>query len=758
MFEVRDPKPRPARDAADELRDEAKQQPDPHDETRRRHGVLMECLSQEEDWQAEERYQMSVDEDYHDHLQWSEEDALELINRGQAPLVFNEGRLTVEWISGTEKRTRIDYKVLPREDGDEAGADIKTKIVKYTDDVNLAPFHRSKAFKQAVIGGLGWLEEGINIEPGKERIYCASVDWRHVWRDSKSRELDYNDDARYLFRRKRLDLDYAIALLPDQREHLERAADAREEEVEDEWFLGQRLTSAHDLDYANHTPMQARDRYAYIGTGYADSGRREAVNLIECWYKVPETVRVFSGGPLAGKVFNDADPRHLEQQLDGWSMYQSVAWRMRCMIATEDAPLWDGSSPFRHGRFPLVPIYAYRRARDGMCYGVWRGMRDPQYDLNKRMSKALWAASANRVVAKKGAVEDVEEARTEAARPDMFLEVNDPANIRFEKNAADVQFSMELANQDRMMIRTVGGVTGENLGHDTNATSGKAILAKQEQGSMTTADLFDNLRLAVQLAGKLRLSHIEQFMTERQVIRIVGKNKPVEWLVVNEYDPETGEYRNDITAREADFIVSEQDYRASLQQAALEQLTAMMGQIAAYAPQVVLSVLDLLVDLADIPNKDEMVARIRKATGQRDPAKKPSPDEMAAEQAAQQKQQVQERLGFAKLEADLKETLAKIGKLDSDKAKAAVETLYSAIQAAQIVTLNPGVAPVADVIAKGAGFQDQGGDDPQIPQPGAAPAAQPAQSVQPAPVAPPLQQADGVRTGIQTPAADGVMT
>ena len=63
-------------------------------------------------------------------MQWTQEDAQALIERGQAPLVFNEVKPTIDWIIGTERRTRVDYKILPREKDDEALAEIKTKLMK----------------------------------------------------------------------------------------------------------------------------------------------------------------------------------------------------------------------------------------------------------------------------------------------------------------------------------------------------------------------------------------------------------------------------------------------------------------------------------------------------------------------------------------------------------------------------------------------------------------------------------------------------
>ena len=75
---------------------------------------LMEWYQQERERQAANRYQMALDEDFYDGLQWSEEDILELEARGQAAYVYNKIKPTIDWVIGTEKRTRIDFKVLPR--------------------------------------------------------------------------------------------------------------------------------------------------------------------------------------------------------------------------------------------------------------------------------------------------------------------------------------------------------------------------------------------------------------------------------------------------------------------------------------------------------------------------------------------------------------------------------------------------------------------------------------------------------------------
>lgn len=683
---------------------------------RKRHASLMDVLHDEGDRQQEERYHMAIDEDYNDGLHWRPEDAAALEARGQAPLVFNEGRQTIEWISGMEKRLRKDYKVQPREPGDENGAELKTKLLKYTDDINMTPWVRSQRFKQAVVAGVSYLEEAINPNPEEEILYGGGEDWRNVLRDSRSRDI-MQRDARVMFRRKTIDLDYACALFePVRQESSQRlmveAYRRSEEAFDDEgpWYLGQKLTSASEMGVRKASSFEERGAYMQ-NPGYFDSGRRLSVDLVEAWYRVPQSVEVFVGGNFDGQLLNKDDPRMMWEKKNGAWLRNAVRMRMRVMLCTENTVLWDGDSPFRHGQFSLIPIFAYRRARDGQAYGVWRGMRDLSDDTNKRRSKALWSLSLNRIIADEDAVDDPEALREEAAKPDAIIFKKRGAALQFVENTTDVRGNLDLAAQNLQAMRNIGGVTDENLGLGASSQSGKAILAKQDQGSLTTAELFDNLLIAIKQAGKLRLSHMEQFWTERKAVRITGKSKPIEWVVINEFDPETGAFQNDITQRQADFEVDAQDYRSHLAQAALEQMFDLLGKIATFAPQVVLNVLDLVVQNADIEGKEEWVNRIRKLNGQRDPSKPLTPAEQAEDQMKSKDEAQAAELVKLMGEAELKLKQGLADKATQDAMVANVEAavkrmdvMMSSLEAAGIVMQNPHAIDAADEISTAAGL------------------------------------------------------
>jgi len=749
------------------------------------HGRLMNWFLQERDKQSYNRAEMAIDEDFYDGLQWSDEDVQALIERGQAPLVFNQIKPTVNWLLGTERRTRFDGKVLPREEADEAGAEVKSKLLKYLSDVNRTPFSRSQAFKSQVVAGLGWMEDGISTDPSEELLRTRFVDWKQIYHDSNGKELDLSD-GRYVFRWTWVDLDQAIAMIPS-RENTLRAAALDDNQVgndeDDVWYMGQRVNSESTGDYA-------RTLRRGMGGGF-DNGGRERVKLIECWYRMPVPCKVCrSDDPeaahLSGEKWDPQNPEMAEAYRNGFlSVASHVRQEVRCAIMTESVLLFDGESPYKHNRFPYTPLWCYRRARDGMPYGVVRDIRDAQMDYNKRASKALYILSTVRVVMDKGAVDDIDELRAEVARPDSIITVNPGKKLEISQDKQLAEQHLKLMQFDGQMIRDVGGVTDQNLGNSEGSMSGKAIGKLQDQGTIVTAAIFDNLRLAVQIETEIQLSLLEQFYTAPKVVRIIGENKPIEWLKVNQYDEAEGRYVNDITRSKADFIVAEQDFRASMRQAMFESMMDLVGKL---PPEVGLAMLDMVIDFADVPNKDEMVARIRKLNGQADPSRKPTPEEQQAMAVQQQKAAELEQLSIDKLRADVSKaqneaqallakaqlTAADTERAVADAVEKGVRAAYQALQAAQIVSTIPGVTPTADAILAGAGYQDKGGQDPNIPQQtgelpemtpqpkdgvfiGGAPAGMDMPADAAPEALPELQQADGAMSGIETmTGADGI--
>lgn len=732
------------------------------------HGRLMDWYRQERDKQAENRRQMAIDEDFYDGNQWTEEDAQELVARGQAALVFNKIKPTINWLLGTERRTRIDGRVLPREESDDSRAEVKGKLLKYVNDVNHTVFCRSQAFGDAMKAGVGWMEDAISADPDEELLITNHVPWRDILHDSAGRHLDPSKDARYIFRQRYVDLDYAEALCPDRTNILKQASvkgdDLVNQEDDDTWYMGTRVSST-DIDSAGYTAS----RYTYSGiSSVGAENYRPRVKLIEAWYRMPERVNMMRGGYFDGQVFNPNN-QEMRDAYDSGDCFIVPNARMCMYVAlmTEQHMLYHGKSPYIHNRYPFTPIWCYRRARDGLPYGVIRDIRAPQEDFNKRASKSLHILSSKQVIADVGSVEDIEDTRREVARPDGMIFKKKGTVFEINQDNQLAAQHLELMDRDAQYILDVGGVTEQNLGQDRKQLSGKAIGKLQDQGGVVTTHLFDNLRFSAQLQFEKQLSLIEQYYTQEKVIRIVGEAKPIEWIPINKRDPATGEVLNDITASKADYIIDEADFKASTREAMFEVLMDLLSKL---NPDVALALLDMALDFADVPNKAEMIARVRKINGQRDPNTKPTPEEQAAMADKAQKEAEAAELQQDMLAAQVKEVLAKIEKTIADAAvsqaksiETATQAAFQALQAAQIVATVPGITPIADAVLAGAGYIDQQGQDPNIPAPNVPPMEQgmmPPEQGMPPPeqMAPPpeLMQADGIGQGIETPQSDSI--
>lgn len=703
-------------------------------------------------FQAENRQQMAMDCDYYDSIQWSEEDAQVLISRGQAPLVFNEIKSTIDWMIGTERRSRIDYKILPRRNGPEAAEDAenKTQLLKYLSDVNKSTFKRSDAFENCVKAGVGWLEVGVKGDPTEELLYTRSEDWRNIIYDSNSVERD-GSDMRYLFRSRWIDEDIALAYFPDRKDIIQQAVTnngAIDGDDEEFYYMGA-LVTPEGQDYRS----VSQGRYqSFRGSGNSMPTRMR-VKLKECWYKEPKLKRKFAGGEYDNQEVSES-PEHMKAIEGGYSTYDKLELEVRCMIFCDAGVLYDGPSPYKHGRIPFVPIWCYRRTRDNAPYGQIRTLRDPQDDLNKRRSKAQWILSSNGVVMDEGAVDDIETLREEVSRPDYVIVKKPGKELRRERDIQLAQEHLNLMESDIMHIRNSGGVNNENLGRQTNASSGVALQERKESGSVVTTAPFDNLRFATQLVGEMELSNVEQFYTAEKVVRIVGERGGVRFKELNKID-DSGNVLNDITKFQADFVVSEQDYRSSLRQAMFESLFDIVSRLAQMNPQVALNLLDLVVEMADLPNKDELVTRIRKLNGQADPDKEETPEEVEArmqqDAAMKQEQDMAKQVAIETAKLQLKELKSKSNELDAKAIKTKIEAIYSSLQAAGTIATIPAAAPIADEILKGAGYEDAAvkANTEAISESAQVMQEKPPQIEMPA-------AAQGVRAGIQTPNIEGV--
>jgi hypothetical protein len=667
---------------------------------------LMQWRRQARVAQADNRTEMAIDEDYYDGIQLEPEELRILMQRSQPPLVFNIVKNTINWILGTERKSRIDFRVLPRKKRGAQSAKTKTKLVKYVQDVSAGEFERSQAFTEMVTAGAGWMETGARNN-GDEILFMRQERWRNMWFDHLGLSLD-GSDWRYIFREKWLDLDIAQGMFPERRERLKVIAEGVNSlypYLPDDTVI---------TDNASEFDLES-DLDVLFGGPF--DGSRPRVKMVECWYRMPANVKLLRMldedtpyGTLDGTIFRGDQEDHQYLVRGGYfTTTDASMMTVRCAIWTGATLMQDVLTPYNHNRFPFIPMFCYRRKRDNMPYGVIRDLRDPQSDLNRRRSRALVLLTGNRVIYEKGAFDDPIKAYDEVNRADGMVEINPGKRFEVQKELQLAQAHVEMVRDDERFIESISGVTPENKGTLRKDLSGKAIENIQVQGETTSGTYFDNYFFAFKNMGEILVSLCEQFKDKQEEIRITGDQQKDEFVTINERNGD-GTIHNNITETKADFIVSKQDYRETLRLSMFKMLTELVQSLAQTMPEVALALLDEVIDyMDDLPNKDEIVARIRKINKQHAPEDDMTPEEKAkfaqAEQQEGQKKQALEALQMAMAQVQLAikqaEVTSKKTKAMRDEVEAQMKKLegfLKALEVAATVQAAPGIVAAADQV------------------------------------------------------------
>jgi len=612
--------------------------------------------------QAESRMQRAIDADFYHDKQFTESEKEDYENDGRLPpLQYNSIKQAVNWIIGSYLRQTYDWQILPRTEDDVEPAIRKTKLTKYISDINSASRQDSLAFNDALITGEGWIEVGYETnDDGVQQIVVRHEHWRNIILDSSCRRLDASDATR-LHRSKILDIEQLVTMFPEHKAALQAEAKDREQ-VENDYLY---------QTYNQSGLFQGGSMFMSKAMPY--DGTREAIRVTETWYKYPMLVKMLRGtGKCAGYVFDPENQEHLiALQMGDVEVVQTRRQQMNVCIYTDSTLLFSGVSPHKHNRFPFVRTVAYLDDKTGMPYGVIRALRDPQMSMNVRRNKALHLLSTKRVVMDEGAVDDISQLEEEMARPDSIIVVKPNKKFEVIESPALAESHIRFSQEDDAYIRQASGVTGENLGLPSNATSGIAIQARQEQGSVSTLFVFENAAWAFEKKGQLVLSMIEQYIDKKMQFRLTSdNNSQKDFVSINDGTPET-----DITNSQSDFIVNKQNYHATIRQALAESLLPLASTIASATgnPMAAFAVIDTAVSLTDIPNKEGIMSKLRNALGL------PNPDESDEEKAQREQAQAAEQQKQAALTE--RKVNAEISKIEADVRKANAEADNSLIEA-----------------------------------------------------------------------------
>lgn len=595
-------------------------------------------FNQSADTTRNARKEATIYRDYYDNKQWSDDEIEVLRKRGQPAITDNRIKDKVDYTLGLERKLRTDPKAQPRTPDDELGADAATSALRYVSECNHFPQVKSAVFKNMAIEGFGGAEvivdNGTYSKTQNKKVLIRYVRWDRLYFDGHSLAEDFSD-ARFMGIVKWMDLDEAKVTYP-------------------------KIGDAFDL-FTSQSFTQPSETYDDRPRWF-DRGRKR-VQILEHYYK----------------------------QGDTW--YRVVFSRVGIIEGPAESSYTDSETGKKECPLILQSMYV---DKDGNRYGIVKRYKDLQDEINKRRSKSLHLLSVNQATAEKGAVDDIESARKELARPDGFLEYTPGMKLDIRENADLAEGQFKLLQEAQMSLSATG--PNEALLGTSGDISGRAKQLDQQGGIITLGIQGDNIRFWQKRVMIAAYNRMKQFWSSEQYIRITeGEN--TQFMPVNStYPPnhphvqagkkQAGAPMNVMADMEMDIIIDEAPEVATIQQEDFQALTSLAGDAHVPIPPQALveasglssatkkKVLDAmsgkLPDGTEIPpqvqqmlqQKEQQIQQISQAQQQK------------AQEQIQQEQQLQQQSAEAKLQ--LVQAQAAMDKLKA--AQAGFEAQFGARQ------------------------------------------------------------------------------
>jgi hypothetical protein len=386
---------------------------------------------------------------------------------------------------------------------------------------------------------------------------------------------------------------------------------------------------------------------------------------------------------------------------------------------------------------PIVPVYGDSIIIDGERHliSLVRFAKDPQQMVN------FWRTASTELVAlapkapfigPRGAFNsDAEKWATANNVSHAYIEYDPVGNAPPPQRqpfagppAGAIQESLNASDD----MKAIMGIFDASLGAQGNETSGRAIMARQREGDVSTFNYIDNLSRAIRHAGRIIVDLIPKVYNTERMIRVIhedGSNEHVQISpnaqpqpqeemqeeiegITKVYNLTTGKY--DVTCESGPSYTTKRE----------EASNQMIEFIRAY-PAAAQVVGDLLAKNLDWPGAEEIAERMKALL----PPQLQGQDPKLA-QAQQAIQQLQQALGQLKSEKDLESAKLRIDayNAETNRIKAVgvgmqpQDVQMLVMQTLQQVLASPDILPPQGPPPQGMPPPQQPPQQPQPPQGG----------------------------------------
>lgn len=649
-------------------------------------------------------------------LQWLPEDRRYMEEEvGRKCIEMNEIADAINTALGYQIGNRVDIAFKPRGQGaSEQIASVLSQVSMQVADNVKFQWHETQLFTDGMIQQRGYYETRLRFDDSMQgEIALWVLDPLDVIPDPDAKSYD-PDDWQDVIVTRWLTYDEIEAMYGTKaRKDLE----ARGPQLNEHDF-------GYDMNEVPRNKFGTDDwNYDRQYDAYFNEAGVSRVRIIDRqhWKMTSTRVVVYPTGDI--RTAASATPEKLAYwRSQGCIIMQRPVRRVRWTVSCGcDVLLHDDWSPYQH--FTVVPYFPFFRR--GKTKGGVDDLVGPQELLNKALSQYLhivnstansgWVVEQNSLT--NMTTDDLEEAgaktglvmeyRKGAAKPEKIQPNSVPSGID------------KLVAMGSEKIRSISGQNDAMKGAGGANQSGLAVQSLQFAAQMSLSVPLDNLTRTRHMLAQRWLEMIQQFMDEPRIWRITkmqpNGQKTTQELPTN-MPQDDGQVLNNLTVGEYDVVITEQPAQITYENSQFQQAME-MRKLGLSIPD------DVVLRYSNLADKTEIIDRMNQ---------QPKGDPVAEAKAA-----------LAQAQA----TLAAANATSKN-----VEALFSAIRTAQIITQMPAVTPIADTIAKSAGFKDAD-PAPIYGQPAQAESAAESGQVQPPPAnthpATPDNPQRGMDTGIE---------
>jgi hypothetical protein len=588
------------------------------------------------------RNESETDRDYEDHKQWTEEEVAVLEGRNQAPVVINRIKVKVNLLQGVQKQTRTDPRALPRTPEHEDAADAATDSLRFVADNTDVQQTSSDVFRGEIVWGYAGAIVEVEEKDQDFSVTIERIASDRFYFDPHSRRKDFKD-AKFLGIVIWMDQDEAISTFPKAAEAIEDLLNTVTDSVDGSTF---------------------EDKPTWIDRA------RKRIRVCQHYYKENDTWML---AYFSGTLF---------------------------LIDPQESPYLD---EFGEPDCPIEAQTAYID-RDNNRYGEVRGYRWIQDEINHRRSKLLHNLSVRQTMGDQGI--DVNHVKTELAQANGHVVVPTGLNFQILDNSDQTRGQFDLYQESKAEIDTVGANAALS-GTPEQSMSGRAIQALQQGGIAELAGLYDGHKHWEKRIYRQAWNRIKQFWTAEKWIRVTDDESNLRWVGLNQPvtlgerlqeaaqqgdpraqaalqrlidDPRLNEVidtQNDVAQLQVDIILSDSPDFVTLRQ---EQFETMSQLAQAYGPEAV--PFDVMLELSDLPHRDEVMQMLRGEGEEADPQQQAAQAELIAMEA--QRNNEAKDVALAQAKADVAATVAKT---DKDAADARAQNLESDVVESELSRL-----------------------------------------------------------------------